>query len=452
MRYFVTLSFIAAFLPACTSKILVSKFDGAAIHEKFFYTLPANTIDLEFKINKEVYTRGGSFTQGCPQFLTKAADSFKLDPGILNKMATMSAYTHFSLANDGISWTEGAIPDTSKVYVFSSRGSGWKDDSFSFNFNRAWMISSATLTSENKTFEIVTNFLSSAVGIVASVFKGETHGLNAGQQNPSHASECDSTIRPLLAARLAYLKFQLHPPALSAEALKMSNDAQLKMLEKLVENLFYKKQQEVSALRVSMYIPPSFGTDMTIRFCRIDTGTGHLIINSALKPYILSPLQGTKVSYATPSLSDGDWLDLVTTIDRNSVQAVIKNAVQSNTSPGVETGIVYNIPKNIRLTLLDENKEIILSNNVPVAQLGSVGTLSQKVSKADFKLDSITGQLTSIATERKSALAGRISATGSLIQAADSSFKKETELDKLKKESDELDLRVKIKEAKAKLE
>lgn len=446
MRYLSVLFLATVLLPACTSKILVTKFDGATINEKFFYTLPANTLDLEFKINKEVYTRGGSFTPNCAEFLRIAADSFKLDPVILNKMAATSAYTHFSLATDGISWTEGAIPDTSKVYVFSSKGSGWKDDSFSFSFNRSWMISSATLTSENKTFEIVTNFLSSAVGIVASVFKG------GGQHDLSHSSGCDSTVRPLLKARLAYLQFQLHPPALGGEALKMSNDAQLKMLEKLVENLFYKKQQEVSVLRLSLYIPPSFSKDMTMPFCKIDTGNGHLIVNKALQPYILSPLQGTKVTYATPGLTDGDWLSLVTTSDHNSVQAVIKDALQSNTPPGVETGIVYNIPKNIRLTLLDKDDEIVLSNNIPVAQLGSVGVLSQKVSKADFKLDSITGQLTSIATERKSALAGRISATGSLIQAADSAFKKDTELEKLKKESDELELRVKIKEAKAKLE
>ncbi len=438
-------------LTACSNKIVVHNYSGKeSIENKFFYTLPANTIDVECKIKKEVYTRGGLFPMACSSFIKIAVDSFGLDEKILNRLLTNKELTDHSLLKDGFSWSLGAVPDSNKLYIFESKPSILKDNSFTFSFNRDWTLGSATVSSENKTFEIVTTFLSSLISTATGILKGSTKDPYVEKASEA----CTGLFKPLLKAKKEYQNFLLSPPPLEAEGLQLSKTARLKIIEKMIEDIFYKKEEEISVIRFSLYVPATFATNTTMKFFKIDKPTGQILINNALETNIVWPKPSNKITPVIPLDTDAGYYTISSLIDPFSVENKLSKSrgLRTNTSSGEESGIVYNVPKIIRFYLRDDKDNILANTVFPIAQLGSVNTLSQKISKADFVLDSLTGSLTKITMESKSLATGNITTPGNILQQVDSSFKKLTEVEKLEKEIKELELRAKKKELLEKLQ
>jgi hypothetical protein len=216
---------------SCSNKIVVQKYDGSAnIEEKFFYALPANTLEIECKIKKESYTRGNLFLTECEEFLRMAVDSFDMDKNIMMRLAKDKILADFSLLKDGFSWSLGAVPDSNKIYTFKNKPSFLKDNSFSFAFNRDWMLSTATVTSENKAFEILTTFLAAVTGTAGAIFKGGS----SKDSTLTLTSACAGKFAPLIKARREYQNFLLNPPNVNAEDLQMMKATRLKAIEKLL--------------------------------------------------------------------------------------------------------------------------------------------------------------------------------------------------------------------------
>jgi hypothetical protein len=448
-----------AILVSCSNKVLIQKAEkNDLISGKLFYALPANTLDFEIKIKGEVYERSQFFktnASACTDYIKAAEDSLGLNKGALNALISNPSFSKFTIVDDEIIWTEGAVPDDSKVFIFRNEPKFYKDNTLTVAFNNDWLVSSGSISSENKTYELVNTFISTSLSVAASIAKS---GVKPEKGKALHEL-CGGKFARLVKLKSDYEKFQLNPPAnLNAEALSMSRAARLMQIEKEIESLFYTKKELTKTLRFSVYLSDKFKNAKGLALFKLDPGLGVLNFNSAVYPDILWPVNDNKqiVSTQITPAQSASYYSITTEPDTKSVLNIFTDTSLPKLNVGQYYGIAYNIPMNVRFYLKDGSDKLVKTSRFPVAQFGYVNTLDQKLNKADFTLDSLTGRLVKVTLESKAWLTtDRIKSGGALLPQADSTIKKKpkpTALETMQEEVKEKELRVKLKELDAKLQ
>ncbi|WP_454803182.1 hypothetical protein [Mucilaginibacter phyllosphaerae] len=455
MKKLLSLFLVIAFA-SCSNKVIVQKaVKGELLTNRLFYALPANSLDFEVKIKEEVFTPGPYFldnAKACLDYITIGADSLGLDKKVLAEMIAASGnWTNYELLADEIKWSEGAIPDTSKIYIFKNESKFYKDNALALSFNSDWMISQGTISSENKSFEIFTTFISTGVSVAASVFK-------SGVKPPKGKSLpeiCDKRFARLVKLKKTYEDFQMNPlKDVTAEALELAKNVRLKLIEKEIEALFYKKKETVRVMRFSLYLSEKFKDVSELKLFKVRNSDGVLLINAAIFDDLLWPKKSSYIIGQSFSAADADAYKLTTINDSKNVLDALGTASFPKPVARLNYGIVYNVPRNQWFYLTDMDKKLVKESRFPIAQWGTENALDPRLNKAEFTIDSLTGRLVKASMESKAWITSdKIKTGGALLPQLDSVIRKPkpTAVKQLEDEVKELELRVKKKEAEAKL-
>jgi len=436
------------------SKIMVQHAESTAgsLQSRLFFALPANTIEFTIKIREEKYEMGQVLKNAeCLKYLSKTKTNLGLDINVLNMFVKKNAdYSFFSIIKDEIEWSEGAIPDTSKIFVFQNRGKWYKDNAFGLTYNDDWIVKDGVTSTENKSYEIVTSLASTVGSIVSSFVKSGNESLQIIDNK-----DCLSKLKTLIKLKDAYENFQLYPPSnVNAEALVMIRNAKVKQIEKEFEKLLYKKTEETKTHKFSLYISDVFRKGDKVNIFSVDQSNGNLLINSHIYNDIIWPVDSKKILSVNLDIDDSIVFTLSAMEDERTVFFKMKSSSFTTVKNKVNYGLTYNVPSIRTFYLRDENGNIVKEQRFPIAQFGAINTLNQKLTRADFTLDPLTGSLVKVNLESKAALTSeKIKTGGALLSQADSLFRKPkpTMIKKLEDEVKELELRVKKKEAESKL-
>jgi hypothetical protein len=443
-------------LASCSSKVIVQKaVKNEALANRLFYVLPANTLDFELKIKEDVYTPGTFFIANatdCDKYIAIGADSLGLDKKALDEVFKAKAvWKNNELLSEEIKWSEGAVPDTSKIFVFKNNPKFYKDNSLALSYNPDWMISQGTISSENKSFEIATSFVSTALSVVSAVVKS---GIKPAD-GKTMAEMCNKRLAQLVKLKKSYEDFQLNPPKdLSAEALDLAKNARLKLIEKEVAALYYSKKETTRIVRFSLYLSDKLKNADNLKLFKVRNTDGVLLVNSTIFDDILWPTKSTYVISQVFGGADTDAFKLTTAEGSKSVLEALGDKGFAKPIAGQDYGIVYNVPRNMSFILYDKDKKLVKESRFPIAQWGSVNMLDARLNKADFTLDSLTGRPVKVTLESKAWLSSdKIKTGGAILPQLDSVIRKPkpTAIKQLEDEVKELELRVKKKEAEAKL-
>lgn len=445
------------FLFSCSNRVIVQRaIQDEDLSGRLFYVLPANTLDFEIRIKEETYTPGEFLktnAKTCEDaYIRIGVELLGLDATALKGLIKNNLYTKYSIMNDQINWSQGAVPDTSKVFVFKNKPAFYKDNILTLAYNSDWLVSTGTISTDNKSAEIVTTFVSTALSAASALAKSGS--LNKATTKLTKG--CNEKLDRIVALQADYEKFQLAPPPnLNPDALQIAKNIRLKLIEKEIERLFYIKKETIKVLKLSFYVSDVFKTANVLPLFKLDD-KGILNVNSNIYKDLLWP-KGSKaiVSADYNPAASLSYYSLTAASDSRGLLERYGDSSFRNRNPNETHGLAYNIPLNIWFYLKDGDDNILKFSRYSIAQFGYVNTLDSRLNKADFTLDSLTGRLVKATLESKAWISSdRVKNGGALLPQADSVFRKKakpTAIEILQDEVKEKELRVKLKELDSKL-
>lgn len=419
---------------SCTRKITVSKVNtGSDLAESMFYALPRNTLDVEIKVKKSTLKRdvAHSWSDACIKYL---ADKYDISEDDLKNLKGQVKYESHSMYKDSITMSQGTMPDVEKIYELNVRPTFFTDNVIGLTFTQDYILSEATVSSENKGFEIGLSAGSSILGAITSLSKGQWD-----ETDKAKPSGCPS-FTELDAAISAYASYITdHNLPNSTEAYQNGKAYYAKRVEKEFEKALYSKEEKIYSVKFSLN-PDNKMADGNIDFFKLNTTNGIIEINQAFQNQIR-----TSTSDKVNFIAAGDDTWYVLNLKRVT-DDVYSKVAQLNVASSKETGLVYNIPGTATFTLRKpKGGNNLLSNTYKMAQFGTTGSLSPKFTKASVTLDPVTGSLIKAGGESKSIATSNITGTGDLVGKAKEAFKKTTEEEELEKRIKLLELRAKLK-------
>lgn len=445
------------FLFSCSNRVIVQRaIKDENLSGRLFYVLPANTLDFEIKIKVESYTPGELLKTKaniCEEaYIQVGVQLLGLDETALKGLLKNNLYSKYSILNDQINWSQGAVPDTSKVFVFKNKPAFYKDNTLTLAYNSDWLVSTGTISTDNKSAEILTTFVSTALSAASALAKSGS----LSKATTKLTKECKQKLERIVALQADYEKFQLAPPPnLNSDALQIAKNIRLKLIEKEIERLFYTKKETVKTLKLSFYMSDIFKTATALPLFKLDY-KGILNVNSNIYKDLLWP-KGSKAIVSTDlnPATELSYYSLTAASDSRDLLERYGESSFRKANTNETHGLAYNIPLNIWFYLKDEKDNILKFSRYSIAQFGYVNTLDSRLTKADFTLDSLTGRLVKATLESKAWISSdRVKNGGALLPQADSVFRKKpkpTAIEIMQDEVKEKELRVKLKELDSKL-
>lgn len=434
------LIFLAALLMvSCTRYITTQNLPAkATVTEKLFYALPRNTFDVEIKVKETKFIRTNTpkWKETC---IAEVANEFDIDPDDLKKLLTTKEATIYGMYKDSITAALGAKPDVEKVYALQVEPTFFTDNVVGLTFTQDHILSDASVSVENRGFEMGLATVNSIVGVAGAFMKGSS------SKPEKLESECLKEYGALNDAIRGYTDYIVNNVSpFTVEAYQTGKAYWSKRVEKEFEKAFFKKTEKVYSVKFSLDMDNQM-TDGKVALFRLDKTTGKVTINNKFsgryKTSTPDKLNGAAMG------NEKDWYVLELTRATDDVNARIDKFTPSDTK---QIGLVYNVPGTAIFTLWKpEVKEVVFSNIYRVAQFGKTASLNPKFTKASVTLDPLTGGLLKAGGESKSLAASNITGVGDAIVKGRDTLKKPTEEEELEKQAKILELKAKIKTLEA---
>lgn len=443
MKYFFLLAVVAVF-SACSS-VKVSKVRrNEDLTNRFFYALPRNTLDVTINIKETVYEREGDpkWNKGCIPFL---AEKYGLDPKVLEEVLDNKRYVKYTMISDSFAMALGNRADAEKIYAVNVDPRFFVDNVVGLTFTQDYILSEATISSENKAFELGLTTVSSLLGAVATLSKGELEKV-AGRDHCDKFTKLDS----LIAAYNGYITGPALPNL--AEAYQTGKSLHNKRMEAEFAKVFYEKKETLRTIKFR-FDPNDTMSNQTVEFFRINKQDGIVELNKALETRYTRTTED-RLEFKAVDAKDKDWYTLQFTRSSNDLLAKMESN-GNNLGSEAETGLVYNVPRTAVFTIwkpqapAPARREMLASNTYRVAQFGKTASINPKFTKASITLDPLTGALLKASGESKSLAPGNITGVGDLAGKGKAAFGGLTEEQELEKRAKILELKAKIKTLEA---
>lgn len=434
MRQILFVSFVTILIGSCAHKITVNKINSDSnLKESMFYALPRNTLELEIKVKRTTLKRDEKhqWDDVCIKYL---ADKYDINEDDLKNLRDKQNFESYAMYKDSISMNQGAIPDVEKIYGLNVHPTFFTDNVIGLTFTQDYILSEASVNSENKGFEIGLSAVSTILGAITTVIKGKTGSVdNSIVAKCPKFPELDQAINDYT----SYITDRNLPN--TAEAYQNGKAYFAKRVEKVFEKVFYNKEEKIYSVKLS-FNPEDKMADGIISFFRLNKTNGLIEINNVFKSRIKTST-ADKVNFMP--VNGDDWYNLHVERQNDDVYSMV---LPLKITPTTETGLVYNIPGTATFTLKKPKAGgNLFSNTYKMAQFGTTGSLSSKFTKASVTLDPITGSLLKAGGESKSIATSNITGTGDLVGKAKETFKKSAEEEELEKQVKLLELRAKLK-------
>ena len=427
------------FLVSCsTSKIgVVNQVTKDSLNQTLFYALPRNTLEFEIKIKQTIMIRGSKFkTSLSDSCLAKLADRYNVEKDVLKTLLSKDTIRQAVLDKDGLVITQGAKADINKIYAVNLVPKFNQDNITGLTFTQDWLLTEATLSSDNRSFEIGMSAASSLLGVLGLGRKGsENDSANNSIICLTDYKDLDEAVQ-----KLEDFVTDKGLSALLPETYQASKAVYEKKIEELFKQFFYEKKEKLFSVKFTFDLPDKFYDNAATKLFRIDSAGKLEIDSSYLNNIRLS--QPDKAKFVNAANS-ANWYTIKASLSDDDVFAKIKSKI---TDPRGETGLVFNIPATASIQIVQPKTNAVLHNSFyKFAQFGKLGYLNKKLNKVTVSLDPLTGSLIKVNGESKSVAASQITSATDIITKAHDTFKNSTETEELEKKAKILELKAKIK-------
>lgn len=434
MKPYSALLLLFVFFGCGTSKVLVTKHSGQNLSGKLFYALPRNTLIIDIKVTETKYVRGDDFNISA-DCIDRVSAKFGLDKDVLKGLNASTSFLTSEVSEGGITVTQGARADVDKIFMVNVIPKYYQDNVVGLNFNKDWILTEASLSSENKSFEIFSTAASSLIGVIGSLAKGPAF--------TDTLDPCLSKYAKLISANTKFENFvkEAEKSGFNIESFNAAKTQLQNEIDKEFKKVFYTKKEKSYTARVVIDIDSTLKDKEATPLFALSQ-SGGLEMPTSLEKYIIEYSSNyitfkTDISKSTPYFFEYKILD-------NDVYAKIKTSI--NNPPG-ETGLVYNIPATIECVIKDNTKKTVMAaGKYKFAQFGSLGYMNPKFNKSSVVLDSLTGSLIKVSGESKSIATSTVSGIPDLVKKAQETFKKPTEEEELEKKIKLIKLKKEYKE------
>ncbi len=389
------------------------------------YALPKTNVIVEVEVKKvETKAPAANICDAACQRRTG------LKPLPNKEIYTIENYTISSVAK----------VDEDQVYLVNPRNKWNKKKDISFTLSGLGIIQGADVAVEDKTFEIVTTAISSVIS-VAGIFSANVKAAAL----PAGTKAADSRLMYLLQRRdllissgnygadLSTLQFQLTElnKLIAAEVQGLQGETIIKTAKLRFEILL--DAGALAQLRSDQAVQ--------LEILKLDENKG-----VSINPRILAMNEQTLYPKAFTQATSGKSLKLSIRRKPSTLNATVSGLIK----PTGKRGLAYRIPEHVLVSLSSEN-EPKLKSLIPMAQLGKIIYLPYKMDKANVSYYESLGSLKSV-TVSSSAVSGASIETGkSILSDAKSLIDGKSTIEKLQKEVDELELKVRKKAAEGQL-
>lgn len=419
-----TLILLTTSLTFCQTFKKVDADTSKAKESGIYYSLPKTILTIEIPVTKVSWKMGRYFNKNAELSRGKHEQLKKLKGS--HKDSTLIFYELGDIIISG-----HPVPDMSKVYFSTLKTSPLKNRKLTFVMNDLSVLQSADVLNEDKTFDIITQSISSIAslaGVVMGVSKSSEDGTDTIKIHENLLLKKLQTIRQS--------KFDLFTsPHVNSESVLNKQLSELEKMEAAIISEFtYFEEKKTSIFKVEIILSKAdanktiplfkFTPESSIKFYQ-DTNLGYknLYLNKGIKY-----LPDTSTDKTTFSLK------IVTTVDQLYSKVGSSSTIK---------GIAYNIPAKTQLSIVENEKPIAVANML-IPQFGKVAQLSKKLSTAYIELDPLTGSLRKVIAERKGLSPDQIKAAGGAIETTAGLVVKKSETAQLEEEAKKLELKEKI--------
>lgn len=420
------IALVLVILPSLLTAQDFEKVDAKGTDSKngVYYSLPKAVLTLEIPVTKITWSKGKYFDTE-PEITELRKDGVTS----LTK-AGKKEITFYEIGD--ISMSSYPVPDMNKLYFAKVNRNLFKNRKLTFVMNDLAVLQSAEQTNEDKTFDIITQIVSSVASVAGVAMK-----VPKSPGTPVAATPQDILKDKLKEIREARFELLSVGRLTVSEAIYNRQLAELdKMENAIIAEFTYSEEKKASTYRIDVLLDDrhkqkfhnlfKFDSAKSVMFFPVDTSD---YTNTYLN-------KGIKFLATAEQTIDKDTYQLWTITQKVQIHEKISSSEAKN-------GIGYNVPAKCQLKVVND-KTVVSAANMMIPQYGAVAYLNKKMSSSIIELDPNTGALRKVVEERKGLSADQIKAAGGSAESVIGLSNKQTETAKLEEEAKKLELRDKI--------
>ncbi len=382
-----------------------------------FYALPKTILVVEIEVKKTVYTP----PKGAKKENTLDSAYLKIINGEIFVKDSVIEISNYSISTK-------STQDLDQVFLLNPKKKWNKKTNIAFSLSEQGIIQGSEVSIEDKTFDLVTEGLSSIASIASAVLGGAVGAKPISDKR---------TLENLLDKRANLITSTSYGG--DGEAIKFQIKELDKMIESEMAKLIGSKKITTATFRFEIDLDC---TERSYELLKV-ISSGH-----SLGIHLIPENKNDHILYPQKFIAKKDSGNVLRVeISNSSVSSygqLIKNLGASNET---KRGLAYRIPKNKIIKIVFEKEDKLISS-IPIAQCGSIAYLPYKMDKVNIKYYESLGSLKSVSAEAGSINAENFDVLAGTIKSGKDISNGKSELERLNEENQLLEAIKKNKELK----
>lgn len=405
--------------------------------------LPRVSYMIEVPVLTTTYKQGLMLKQG-DEFLAQCiryGANRKACTELLLKKSNDASYSEYAIQEDSIRLTPLSTPDYTKAFYIDPKKKWYANQTLSFTYGTDGMITDASMTYENKSYDLVMKGVGGLIGLVGN-FVGLGKGPGNIKGNEGKIKELEDILK------------KIDSLTNSADDIDMYKERIAKLEKKYAAafaKYFYTAKLTVKTTKI-LIIPaaknntPAYGNPLTYQLFSLDKTNGKIIINN--NPSVTADV----IWYKNAEV--GTIGNTAYTLQVSLLSKSVQATEHFDSRPNNTTYMPYNVPAKTDVKLIkksDKGEDILYHEMQDMPQFGIVAYLKNPKNKKNIQYDPLTGAIKKIDIESKAISTDNIGAAADLLDKGIKMSLPKTENQKMKEEVERLDLLIQLRDKKEEL-